>query len=198
MCRARRRQSRESRDEPPRGNVRRGGACVGSVPAANKEGGRLLVVKLGESLLESPSDGRRAPPPIPLVRLAAHRELRQRVYRPQVFVVHRHKRVLLQHLHGLPLCAAQQVERDRRRVEKRHLAQRRVRRLPVPRLLDLSPRQHHNGVEAQRTIVPAQQRQVRCAHPDAAAFTELYSPALSLCVVLEQLAMLPIMLGGIQ
>jgi hypothetical protein len=41
---------------------------------------------------------------------------------------------------------------------------------------DLSPRQHHNGVEAQRTIVPAQQRQVRCAHPDAAAFTELYCP----------------------
>jgi hypothetical protein len=35
-------------------------------------------------------------------------------------------------------------------------------------------------------------------HPNAAAFTELYSPALSLCVVLEQLAMLPIMLGGIQ
>jgi len=35
-----------------------------------------------------------------------------------------------------------------------------------------------------RTIVPAQQRQVRCAHPGAAAFTELYSPALSvsLCV----------------
>ena len=53
-------------------------------------------------------------------------------------------------------------------------------------------------MEARRTIVPAQQLQVQCAHPDAAAFTELYNPTLSLCVVLEQLAMLFIMLGGIQ
>jgi hypothetical protein len=156
MCRARRRQSRESRDEPPRGSVRRGCACVGSIPAADKEGGRLLVVELGESLLERPHYARRDHPPISFVRLAMHRELRQRVYRDQVFVVHRHKRVLLQHKHGLPLCAALQVERDRRRVEKRQLAQRRLRCIPFPRLLpDLSPRQYHNSVEARRTIVPA-------------------------------------------
>ena len=33
---------------------------------------------------------------------------------------------MLQHQHGPPLCDAQQVERDRRRVEKHHFAQRRV------------------------------------------------------------------------
>jgi hypothetical protein len=47
------------------------------------------VVQL-ESLVDSLRDGRRNPPPIPLVRLAAHRELRQRVHGNQVFVVHRH------------------------------------------------------------------------------------------------------------
>jgi hypothetical protein len=61
------------------GSVRRGGACVGSVPEADKEGGRLLVVELGESPLERPRDGRCERPPITFVRLAAHRELRQRV-----------------------------------------------------------------------------------------------------------------------
>jgi hypothetical protein len=44
-------------------------------------------VELGGSLLERSRDARRNPPPIPLVRLAAHRELRQRVHRHQVFVV---------------------------------------------------------------------------------------------------------------
>ena len=73
MCRAQRRQSRESRDEPSRGSVRRGGACVGSVLAADKEGDRILVVELSEFLLEGPRDGRRKRPPICFVRQATHR-----------------------------------------------------------------------------------------------------------------------------
>ena len=58
------------------------------------------------------------------------------------------------------------------------------RRLPVLQLINFSQRQHQNGMESRLTIVPAQYRQVRCAHLDAAAFTELYCPAQSLCVVL--------------
>ena len=150
MCRARRRQSRESRDEPPRGNVRRGGACVGSVPAANEEGGRLLVVKLGESLLESPSDGRRAPRRSPLSawpRTAS--------------------------------CASECI---------------------APRSLSSTVTSAccFSTCTAFLSVLLSRSSGIAVAHPDAAAFTELYSPALSLCVVLEQLAMLPIMLGGIQ
>jgi hypothetical protein len=50
-------------------------------------------------------------------------------------------------------------------------------------LQDLSPRQHQNGMEAQRTIVPAAKS---CSTTPPS--TELYSPALSPFVVLEQLA----------
>jgi hypothetical protein len=48
--------------------VRRGGECVGSIPAAD-EGGGLVLVELAESPLDSPCDGRRKPPPIVLEQL---------------------------------------------------------------------------------------------------------------------------------
>jgi hypothetical protein len=164
MCRARRCQSRESRDEPPRVSVRRGGACVGSIPAADKEGRRIEVVNLASLSLSARATA-----------AAIARQSPLSVW-PSVW--------------PLGLC--------RPPSQARVSSAPALCRLPVPRLLDLSPRQYHNGVEARRIIVPAQYRQVRCTYQFPANFTELYSPAMSLCVVLEQRAMLPIMLGGIQ
>ena len=103
---------------------------MGSVLAADKEGDRILVVELSEFLLEGPRDGRRKRPPICFVRQATHRVVSASVSSPDLCRPPSQARV--EHQHGLPLRAAQQVERDRRRVEKRRLAQRRLRRLPVP------------------------------------------------------------------
>jgi hypothetical protein len=89
----------------------------------------------GESPLERLREGRLERPPISFVRLAGHRELRQRVYRHQVFVVHGHKCGLLHHQHDLPLCASHTMtslhmnstDRERERERERDRLERESR-----------------------------------------------------------------------
>ena len=63
--------------------------------------------------------------------------MRQRVHRQQIFVVHRHNCVLLQHQHGLPLYAVSRSP-GRPRVKRRHLEQRHAPIPPPPRPREVS------------------------------------------------------------